>query len=224
MGEQFDLFGDPGEEVSPEAPPPAHRVLYFDLETQKSADEVGGWANSHLMGLAVGVVWDSIEGKDLVYLESQAEDLVRTLASADLVVGFNVKGFDYAVLQPYANRLGVDLQEIPTHDMLQDVHKKLNHRLSLDNLAQCTLGTSKSADGLQSLKWFKEGRLDLITDYCKQDVKVTRDLFLFGEKNGYVEYDSRSRGRQKLEVDWNTEALIRGLRRGGSPAGLSPKR
>lgn len=163
------------------------------------------------MKMSVGVVWDSVENDFGVYLENQAEDLVRKLQTADLVVGFNVIGFDYAVLQPYANKLGVDLQELPTHDMLADVHKKLNHRLSLDNLASCTLGTTKSADGLKALQWFKEGKMDLIIEYCKQDVRVTRDLFLFGEQNGYVEYDSRSRGQQKMEVDWNSSGLIKEL-------------
>ena len=209
MSEQFDLFGnqpEPAEKPAPQTP--SQRIQYFDLETQKSADDVGGWGNSHLMKMSVGVVWDSVDGEFHVYLEEQAGDLVRKLQTADLVVGFNVIGFDYAVLQPYANKLGVDLQELPTHDMLADVHKKLNHRLSLDNLASCTMGTNKSADGLKALQWFKEGKMDLITEYCIQDVRVTRDLFLFGEKNGYVEYDSRSRGRQKMEVDWNAAGLI----------------
>ncbi len=212
MTEQFDLFGEqPETKENPPAPSSSQRILYFDLETQKSADDVGGWGNSHLMKMSVGVVWDSVENDFGVYLENQAEDLVRKLQTADLVVGFNVIGFDYAVLQPYANKLGVDLQELPTHDMLADVHKKLNHRLSLDNLASCTLGTTKSADGLKALQWFKEGKMDLIIEYCKQDVRVTRDLFLFGEQNGYVEYDSRSRGQQKMEVDWNSSGLIKEL-------------
>lgn len=218
MAEQFDLFADnapqeppPKPKAKPEVPEPksAPRIQYFDLETQKSADDVGGWGNIHLMKLAVGVVWDSIDQKHFVYEEEQAKDLVRKLQTADLVVGFNVIGFDYTVLQPYANPMAVDLTEFPTHDMLVDVHKKLNHRLSLDNLAQRTLGTQKSADGLQSLQWYKEGKMDKIIEYCKQDVNVTRDLFLFGAEHGYVEYDSRSRGQQQLKVDWKVENLIK---------------
>ncbi len=213
MSEQFDLFGSAPEPSPKKVVPPQeisnfYRILYFDLETQKSADDVGGWGNSHLMKMSVGVVWDSIESDYGVYLEDQAEDLVKHLQKADLVVGFNVIGFDYSVLQPYANKLGVDLGEFPTHDMLADVHKKLNHRLSLDNLASCTLGTTKSADGLQALRWFKEGKMDQIIEYCKQDVNVTRDLFLFGEKEGHVKYDSRSRGPQSLNIDWNSSTLI----------------
>ncbi|QPJ63060.1 MAG: DEAD/DEAH box helicase [Candidatus Nitronauta litoralis] len=214
MSEQFDLFGE-APEPSPkkETPKPqtSGRILYFDLETQKSADDVGGWGNSHLMKMSVGVVWDSVENDYGVYEEDKAEDLVRHLQKADLVVGFNVIGFDYSVLQPYANKLGVDLTELPTHDMLADVHKKLNHRLSLDNLASRTLGETKSADGLKALQWYKEGKMDLIIEYCKQDVNVTRDLFLFGQENGFVKYDSRSRGPQSMNVDWNSSDLIKRL-------------
>lgn len=218
MAEQFDLFADPPPETAPEPPPPetsGPRVQYFDLETQKSADDVGGWGNIHKMGLAVGVVWDSVDEDYSTYLEADALKLVEKLKTADLVVGFNVIGFDYTVLQPYANEKHIDLLEIPTFDMLTYVHKKLNHRLSLNNLAECSFGAQKTADGLASLKWYKEylagdkAKLDKIIEYCKMDVKITRDLFLFGVDNGYVEYTSRNKaGRNRLIVDWKIDHLV----------------
>ena len=182
MSEQLDLFAEPEKDkLNSEIVPKAsneHRILYFDLETQKSADDVGGWGNIHEMKLAVGVVWDSCEQEYFSYLESAASQLVKKLRTADLVVGFNVKKFDYGVLQPYAD---FDLDEITTFDMLIDVNKKLGHRLSLNHLAENTLNTEKSADGLVSLQWYKEGKIDKIIEYCKQDVEITRDLFLYGE-------------------------------------------
>ena len=39
-----------------------HRVLFLDIETQRSAEEVGGWHNKHLMRVAAAVVYDSQEG------------------------------------------------------------------------------------------------------------------------------------------------------------------
>jgi DEAD/DEAH box helicase domain-containing protein len=218
MAEQFDLFADPPPETAPEPPKPetsGPRIQYFDLETQKSADDVGGWGNIHKMGLAVGVVWDSLDEDYFTYLEADALKLVDKLRTADLVVGFNVIGFDYTVLQPYANEKHIDLQEIPTFDMLTDVHKKLNHRLSLNNLAECSLGAQKTADGLESLKWYKEflagdkAKLDKIIEYCKMDVKITRDLFLFGADNGFVEYTNRSKtAKNRLTVDWTLNSLL----------------
>jgi len=204
MPEQFDLFSDRDE--SPKEANQGPRILYFDLETQKSADEVGGWSNSHRMKLSVGVVWDSLEIKYLTYLEKDAEKLAEKLQSADLVVGFNVIGFDYAVLQPYAK---CNLQEIPTFDMLMDIHQKLGHRIALNNLAQETLKAGKSADGLLALQWYKEGKIDKIIEYCIKDVEITRDVFLYGQKNKCLFLKSKYKGRQKLAVDWDIDALIK---------------
>jgi DEAD/DEAH box helicase domain-containing protein len=210
MSEQFDLFAEPDpvaeskpkkqQEIKPKTEKKKPRVVYFDLETQKGADDVGGWGNSHLMKLSVGVVWDSLEEKYISYWEKDAEKLVEKLKSADLVVGFNVIGFDYSVLQPYSK---VDLNEINTFDMLVDVKKRLGFRLSLNHLAQESFGAEKSADGLLALKWFKEGKMNLIEEYCIKDVEITRDLFLFGKENGYVKYKSKGKGVQELKVDWS---------------------
>lgn len=209
MSEQLDLFAEPEkDELNSEIVPKAsneHRILYFDLETQKSADDVGGWGNIHEMKLAVGVVWDSCEQEYFSYLEGAASQLVTKLRTADLVVGFNIKKFDYGVLQPYAD---FDLDEITTFDMLIDVNKKLGHRLSLNHLAENTLNAEKSADGLVSLQWYKEGKIDKIIEYCKQDVEITRDLFLYGESHGYVKYSTRSGVAKDLKVEWTRASLI----------------
>lgn len=215
MAEQLDMFAENPEPPSPEKTDQSgSRILYFDLETKKGSSDVGGWGNIHLMGLAVGVVWDSREEKYFSYLEKDADQLVDKLKSADLVVGFNVIGFDYTVLQPYAKHRNIDLQDIPTFDMLTDVHKKLKHRLALNNLAEYTLGAKKSADGLVSLQWYQEylagdaKKLKMIADYCEQDVAITRDLFLYGQKHGLVKYSSKTKGPAELKVDWSFDQVI----------------
>jgi DEAD/DEAH box helicase domain-containing protein len=208
MSEQLGLFGEV-EDQEPEKPlieeVSGLRVQYFDLETQKSAEDVGGWGNIHKMGLAVGVVWDSLDREFSTYEEKDSAKLVEKLRAADLAVGFNIIGFDYTVLQPYSD---FDLQEINTFDMLVDVKKNLGFRLSLNHLAQHTLNAEKSADGLVSLQWYKEGKINKIIQYCKQDVEITRDLYLYGEKNGFVKYQSRSGNPRDLKVDWKTVNLI----------------
>ena len=210
MSEQFGLNFDEPEETKVNAKnspkiSKEQRILYFDLETQKSAEDVGGWGNIHDMKLAVGVVWDSCEQEYFSYQENTALQLVEKLQTADLVVGFNVKKFDYGVLQPYAD---FDLDEITTFDMLIDINKKLGHRLSLNHLAENTLNAKKSADGLVSLQWYKEGEIDKIIKYCRQDVEITRDLFLYGESHGYVKYCTRSGKVKDLTVDWKIPSLI----------------
>ena len=203
MSEQLGLFGETEDQEAqkPVKVDSGPRVQVFDLETQKSAEEVGGWGNIHKMGLAVGVVWDSLDQEFFTYEEKDAPQLLDKLRTADLAVGFNIIGFDYTVLQPYSD---FDLQEINTFDMLVDVKKQLGFRLSLNHLAQHTLNAEKSADGLVSLQWYKEGKINKIIQYCKQDVEITRDLFLFGEKNGYVNYLSRSGNPLQLKVNWKT--------------------
>ena len=114
----------------------------------------------------------------------------------------------FYLLLTYTYQKTFDLQEINTFDMLIDIKKLLNFRLSLNHLAQHTLNAKKSADGLVSLQWYKEGKIDKIIHYCKQDVEITRDLFLFGVEKGYVNYQSRSGNHLQLQVNWKKENFV----------------
>ncbi|MBI2877187.1 MAG: DUF1998 domain-containing protein, partial [Candidatus Tectomicrobia bacterium] len=181
------------------------RLLYFDLETQKSAEEVGGWGNTHLMRLACGVVYDSRSQRFHSFQEEEVHRLVELLAEGDLVVGFNIIRFDYGVLRGYT---GFDFSRLKTFDLLVDIQRRLGFRLSLDHLASRTLQIRKLADGLQSLRWFKAGEIDKVITYCRKDVEITRDLFLFGLKNRYLVFERREGGLARLPVDWDLEQLL----------------
>ena len=80
----------------------------------------------------------------------------------------------------------MNLKTVLSFDLLQDIRHQTGRRISLENLAVPTLKIGKSADGLQALKWYQEGKIDEIIHYCKQDVQVTVDLLRFGMENGYV--------------------------------------
>jgi DEAD/DEAH box helicase domain-containing protein len=176
------------------------KIIFVDVETQRTFEEVGGRHNLGRLGLAAAVTYDSSTGEYRSYTEEQVEDLVQQLARADLVVGFNVKSFDYEVLRPYTD---YPMHTIPTADMLQDIYQELGFRLSLDSLAQATLGVGKSADGLQAVRWFRQGKLDQVIEYCQGDVEVTRKLYEYGCERGYVLYWDR-RGRiRKIFVNWS---------------------
>ena len=191
---------------APEQGETAPRVLVFDLETQKLAQDVGGWHNTHLMRLSVGVVFDSLEKRFTAYGEDKIDTLLAHLEQADLIVGFNIKRFDYRVLGAYTTK---DLNALPTFDILEDVHKRLGFRLSLDHLAGETLKSGKTADGLQAVEWFRNGEMEKLTEYCRQDVMVTRDLFEYGLKNGQLIYREKQSGRRlRLLVDWTLDTLI----------------
>lgn len=174
-------------------------IVYFDLETQKLFEDVGGRDPSKLL-LACGVTWSTARNDFAVYWEKDAATLVAELKSADRVIGFNILNFDYAVLQPYVPN--ENLRSIRTTDMLQDIYRTLGFRLSLDSLAKATLGATKSADGVQSVKWFRDGELDKVAEYCKTDVDVTRRLHEFGRDNGFVNYYSKLGSKLKVAVNW----------------------
>jgi DEAD/DEAH box helicase domain-containing protein len=186
--------------------PRKKRVQFMDIETQRGADEVGGWENKHLMKLAVGVVYDTLDDRYHTYFENQVDQMFERMFQADLVIGFNHVGFDYPVLQAYSVE---DLaKKIRSFDMLEDIRKRLGFRLKLNDLAKHTLKVEKLADGLQSLEWFKAGEMDKIVEYCIQDVKVTKELFEYGCKNGHLIYTHRSGEKVRLPVDWSLDKLI----------------
>ncbi|MFP4649977.1 MAG: DEAD/DEAH box helicase, partial [Desulfobacterales bacterium] len=159
------------------------RFGVLDIETQLSAEEVGGWSNANLMGISCAVLYDSEKDEFIVFRDHETKNLVDRLGRMDLVVGFNIKRFDYKVLSGYVN---FSFKRLATLDILEDVHSHLGYRLSLEHLARVNLGAPKSADGLQALRWWKEGRIDEIISYCKKDVEITRDLFLLGRRQGFL--------------------------------------
>jgi DEAD/DEAH box helicase domain-containing protein len=187
------------------------RILYFDLETKYAADEVGGWGNIMDMGMSVGVLWDSQDQEFHVYLEHQVPAIIAHLQQGDLIVGFNHVEFDLRVLagsQPTPetrHQLYLELLALTHFDMLTELKKVLGHRIKLDSLARSTLQSGKSADGLQALTWYKDGRIDLIIEYCKRDVEVTRQLFEYALANKQLLYDSRG-GIKSVTLDWSLEA------------------
>lgn len=159
--------------------PPHYGI--FDLETKRSAEEVGGWQKAHKMGISAAVVYDSQLDDYVTYLEEEVDRLMDHLLRLDLIVGFNNKRFDNIVLSAYST---VRLDTLPTIDILEEVTSHLGYRLSLDRLAEHTLGEKKSADGMQALRWYKEGKIREICEYCQRDVAITRDLFYYGLENG----------------------------------------
>ncbi|GAB6191700.1 DEAD/DEAH box helicase [Desulfocastanea catecholica] len=180
----------------------------FDLETIRSAEEVGGWGQAHRMGVAVAVVYDSEINDFVSYLEHEVEMLVSHLASFDLIVGFNNKRFDNRVLSAYTE---TNLALLPTLDLLEEIHMYLGYRLSLNRLAEQTLGTKKTADGLQALAWYKEGRIDLIQHYCKKDVQITRDILFYALEQGYLLFANKAKQivRLPLALDAAIEKILK---------------
>ena len=177
----------------------ARNIVYFDLETQKSAEDVGGWGRIARMGMSVGVTFSTARGDYRIYGEKQVDDLLKDLQRADLVVGFNILRFDYEVLHGYTP---LDLRQLPTLDLMVDLQNQLQHRLSLDAIATATFGVEKTAEGMQAIRWFKEGRLLEIAEYCCYDVKITKLVHEYGQHHRQLHYHNRFGKKMTVPVKW----------------------
>ena len=206
-----DIPALPAETASVLDQEPAFRIGYLDLETQRLAAEVGGWQNKHLMRVSVAVLYESPSESFKVYREEEVSKLIRDLAELDLVVGFNIARFDYEVLKAYAPSFGFD--RLPTLDILQEIHQRLGFRVSLDHLAERTLGRVKTAEGVQAVQWFRDGQWEELIQYCKQDVLLTRDLFRHALEKGYLVYSDRSGKSIRFQTPWKIRDLVEALKK-----------
>ncbi|MFZ4773847.1 MAG: ribonuclease H-like domain-containing protein [Terrimicrobiaceae bacterium] len=176
-------------------------IVYFDLETQRTANDVGGWDKKHEMLMSVGVTYSSADEKYEIFPESRVQDLISRLQRADLVVGYNVIRFDYEVLMGYTV-LSLP-EQLRTLDLLLDIEKSAGHRLKLEDVAQGTLGVGKIAEGLDAIRWWREGRIMEVAEYCCFDVKVTKLVHEYGAANKELFFSDRFGRKQRLEINWS---------------------
>lgn len=193
----------PSSPAAPSCPVPwlaRRRLGFLDLETCYSAEEVGGWHQCHHMRVSLAVLGETCPERVTVFREDDLDHLCRRLQELDLVVGFNIKRFDYRVLQPYAP---LSLAALPTLDILEELHNLLGFRLSLGHLTEKTLGEAKTGNGLLALEHYRAGRWAELESYCRQDVVLTRRLFEFGAGQGYLIYQHRQGPLVRVPVEWH---------------------
>jgi DEAD/DEAH box helicase domain-containing protein len=176
-------------------------IVYFDLETQRTANDVGGWDKKHEMGMSVGVTFSTADNRYEIFPEKRVDDLIKRLQRADLVVGYNVVRFDYEVLMGYTV-LALP-EQLRTLDLLVDIEKSAGHRLKLEDVAQGTLGVGKIAEGLDAIRWWREGKVLEVAEYCCFDVKVTKLVHEYGASQKELFFSDRFGRRQRLEISWS---------------------
>lgn len=176
-------------------------LVVLDVETQRLAQEVGGWRNVHKLGVSVAVAYNTATGLYRTYLEKDLDDLFQELERAWRVVGYNILRFDYAVLKPYAPP-GFRLEGLPTVDMLVHLERQLGFRVPLAAVAAATLGETKSADGLAAVRWFRQGLVERVAEYCRRDVEVTHRVYRFGRERGFVRFQDRHYRIREVPVNW----------------------
>lgn len=177
--------------------------VFLDVETKRTFDEVGGYFPEKLGISFVGVsIREGFSGKGEMkgYFERDLPQLFPLLEKADVVVGFNIDGFDMPTLIDYYSG---DISQIPTLDIMDRIKDSIGHRIGLDAVAKETLGIGKTGDGLDAIKYFKTGQLDKLRDYCLQDVAVTRDVYDWGLQKGAVKFRNKWNRLIECPVDFS---------------------
>jgi DEAD/DEAH box helicase domain-containing protein len=168
------------------------RYVVFDLETQNIFQEVGS-SDPTALSISVASAYDSETDTYTTVTVDDLQKLWPIIEKADALVGYNSNHFDIPLLNKYYPG---DLTQIKSIDLLEDIRNALGRRLRLDSVAQATVGAKKSADGLQAVRWWREGKIKEIMKYCEQDVKVTKQVFEYARKHGHVKFKDGARNRE----------------------------
>lgn len=155
------------------------REIIFDIETY---GDIKDQAN---MKVTVVSIYEFETDKYTSFDENELGQLWPILEKAERLIGYNSESFDIPILNKYYTG---DLTQFPHLDILKVIKESSGKRYKLDDIAKATLQISKSADGLQAMKWYEQGEIAKIKEYCEQDVKVTKEVYEFGRKNKMLYY------------------------------------
>ncbi len=183
-------------------------VLVLDVETQKSFKEVGKSKMAGLSKLKASVVciYDYQSGEYSSYEEKDMLALDKRIQTVGLLVGFNIKKFDMEVLRPY---LFTPVEKLPVLDLLDAIERARGHRASLDSVSRATINEGKSGDGAEAITLFREGRMEELTKYCLDDVRLTKTVYEFGRREGKIFFTSSwDFKKYEIPVDWEKETEI----------------
>lgn len=174
--------------------------VFLDVETKTVFSAENARDPARLGVSFVGVFRrEGQQGRFLSFFEPDLAGLWPVIEAADLVVGYNIKRFDWPVLNPYYPG---DLADSPTLDLMEVVKDALGRRLRLDNVAQATLGEGKLGSGLDAIRYYREGRLEELKKYCLKDVEVTRKVYDFGREHGFLKYIEPPNEIRQFPVTW----------------------
>ena len=172
-------------------------ALVYDIEIiraipdSKVPNEEGieyckGWGDHEHMGVSVVCAYDFIESRYHVFCKDNFKEFFEILHERKLLIGFNTIGFDDKVLS-YEEEYSEESEEsdIQSYDILQEMWTILGRRFKgsgLDNICSLNGIGSKSGNGaLAPIQW-QRGQIGSVINYCLNDVKLTRDLFVLSQK------------------------------------------
>lgn len=175
------------------------KEIVFDIET------MGDIRDFDNLKLTVVSIYEYETNKYTSFEEHELSALWPILEKCERLIGYNSEHFDIPILNKYyAGDLGV----IPHLDLLKVIKESSGKRYKLDDIAKATLQIQKSADGLQAMKWWQEGKKEEVKKYCEQDVKVTKEIYDYGAKNKMIYFPTLTGDIQPLPVKFDLEKKI----------------
>lgn len=175
------------------------RKIVFDIETRNIFDDVGS-NDPAALDMSVVCIYDSKTDEFSSYLVEELPKFWEIIEDADMLISYNGEHFDIPILQKYAPK-GLDLSKIKHVDLLKELKVAAKRRMKLDQVAEGTLGINKSGHGLDAVVWWRKGEIDKIKKYCVDDVKITRDVYDFALKNGFLKFRE---GGKDIEIKLDT--------------------
>ncbi len=160
------------------------RKIVFDIETSNIFDDVGK-ADPALLDIAIVGIYNSETDKYSTFTQEELKDLWPILEKADMLIGFNSDHFDIPLLNKYYPG---DLRLINHLDLLSEIKKSLGKRVGLGRVAEGTLGVPKSGHGLEAIKWWKNGEIEKVRNYCLDDVRLTKEIYEYAMTNMKLKY------------------------------------
>ena len=186
------------------------KQVFFDVETKKLFNEIPDQDPGKLEVSVVSLYsrtvnedQNEIEGEMLSFWESDFDKMWPFFQNAQRIIGFNSLNFDVPALQPYAD---FPFKKLPHFDIMEKFKNKLGHRISLDAIAKETLDRQKIDSGLDAVYYWRKGddeSLGKLKRYCEDDVKITRDIYDFVVKRGYLLFKDKWNTLQKAELDFS---------------------
>ena len=172
------------------------RKIVFDIETSNTFRDVGK-SDPAALDLSVVCIYDYADDKYTCYYQDELNALWKILENTDIIIGFNSDHFDIPLLNKY---FPGDLTQIKSLDLLKEIKAQLGRAIKLDSIAEATLGENKSGHGLQAIEWWANGEYERVADYCKQDVKVTKDIYDYARENSKLMYKDLGKLRE-IQID-----------------------
>ncbi len=170
------------------------KEVVLDIET------IGDIKDFQNLKITVVSIYEYETDKYRSFEEHELGELWPILEKAERTIGYNSEHFDMPILNKY---YAGDLMSFPHLDLLKVIKDTNGKRYKLNDVAKATLeNTFKSADGLEAIKWWQEGRKEDVKKYCEQDVKVTKEVYEYGRKNRMLYVQNLTGELQPIAVNF----------------------